>query len=32
LWLSFSTITCQFPPRPEPGPALRGRSIVSVEI
>ena len=32
LWSSLRTITCQLPPRPEPGPALRGRSIVSVEI
>src|SRR4051794_41424760 len=29
LWSSFSTITRQAPPRPSPGPAMRGRSIVS---
>ena len=32
LWLSLRTITRQFPPRPEPGPASRGRSTVVVDI
>src|SRR3954453_8383579 len=32
LWLSLRTITRQLPPRPEPGPAVRGRSIVPVDM
>jgi hypothetical protein len=32
LWLSLRTITRQFPPRPESGPAVRGRSTVEVDI
>src|SRR4051794_35544936 len=32
LWLSLRTITRQLPPRPESGPAVRGRSMVSVDI
>src|SRR3954452_9819892 len=32
LWLSLQTITRQLPPRSEPGPPVRGRSIVLVDI
>src|SRR4051795_9928161 len=32
LWSSFRTITSQFPPSPDPGPPVRGRSTVSVVI
>ena len=32
LWSSLRTITCQLPPRPDPGPPVRGRSSVSVSI
>src|SRR3954447_770292 len=32
LWLSLRTITRQSPPKPEPGPSVRGLSTVVVDI